>query len=137
MTVLTRAASGARISRPARSRRGRRSSAPARVARVGAPGQRPPLTGRGERRSRRPRRKGVFARFVMGALFLFGLVFTGLATTSTTAHAELINIPCSIVPTFYNAIPQREEIKAAFGTTPTRLHGYDDVYREIAEIEEM
>ena len=106
MTVLTRAASGARISRPARSRRGRRSSAPARVARVGAPGQRPPLTGRGERRSRRPRRKGVFARFVMGALFLFGLVFTGLATTSTTAHAELINIPCSIVPTFYNAGPE-------------------------------
>lgn len=41
------------------------------------------------------------------------------------------------VPTFYNAIPQREEIKASFGTAPTRLHGYDDVYREIVEIEEM
>ena len=41
------------------------------------------------------------------------------------------------VPTFYNAVPQREEIKASFGTEPTRLHGYDDVYREIVEIEEM
>jgi len=41
------------------------------------------------------------------------------------------------VATFYNAVPQREEIKAAFGTTPTRLHGYDDVYREIIDIEEL
>ncbi len=41
------------------------------------------------------------------------------------------------VATFYNAIPQREEIKAAFGTNPTRFHGYDDVYQEISEIEEL
>lgn len=41
------------------------------------------------------------------------------------------------VPTFYNAVPQREQIKAAFGTTPTHFHGYDDVYREIIDIEEL
>lgn len=41
------------------------------------------------------------------------------------------------VPTFYNAIPQREEMKAQFGTNPTKLHGYDDVYTEITEIEEF
>ena len=41
------------------------------------------------------------------------------------------------VATFYNAVPQREEIKAAFGTLPTRFHGYDDVCQEIEEIEEL
>ena len=41
------------------------------------------------------------------------------------------------VATFYNAVPQREEIKAAFGTSPTRFHGYDDVYQEIEAIEEL
>ena len=41
------------------------------------------------------------------------------------------------VATFYNAVPQREEIKAAYGTNPTRFHGYDDVYQEISEIEEL
>ena len=41
------------------------------------------------------------------------------------------------VATFYNAVPQREEIKAAYGTSPTRFHGYDDVYQEIFEIEEL
>jgi len=41
------------------------------------------------------------------------------------------------IDTFYNVVPQREEIKAAFGTTPTRLHGYDDVYQEIIDIEEL
>ena len=41
------------------------------------------------------------------------------------------------VATFYNAVPQREEMKAAYGTSPTRFHGYDDVYQEISEIEEL
>lgn len=41
------------------------------------------------------------------------------------------------VATFYNAVPQREEIKAAFGTSPSRFHGYDDVCQEIEEIEEL
>lgn len=41
------------------------------------------------------------------------------------------------VATFYNAVPQREDIKAAFGSSPTRFHGYDDVYQEIEEIEEL
>ena len=41
------------------------------------------------------------------------------------------------ISTFYNVVPQRVWIKAAFGTTPTRLHGYDDVYQEIIDIEEL
>ena len=56
------------------------------------------------------------------------------------AIANILKIPVTDVEgvaTFYNAVPQREEIKAAFGTTPTRLHGYDDVYREIIDIEEL
>lgn len=28
-------------------------------------------------------------------------------------------------------------MKAQFGTNPAKLHGYDDVYKEITEIEEM
>lgn len=103
-TPLTRAASA----KPSRSKlRRRRATAPARVARVGAPGQRPPPTGRkGRRRDRSPHSKGAFARFLMCTMFLGGLVFTGMATTATTAHADLLNIPCSIVPTFYNTGPE-------------------------------
>jgi len=34
-------------------------------------------------------------------------------------------------------VPQREAIKAAFGTAPTDLQGYEKIYQEIMEIEEL
>ncbi|RRQ12004.1 ParA family protein [Corynebacterium bovis] len=34
---------------------------------------------------------------------------------------------------FDNVIPLREDIRASFGTVPTKLHGYDDVLTEILE----
>ena len=67
---------------------------------------------------------------------------TGVLLTGVLMHTRLYSeardlLESQGVPTFYNAIPQREDMKAQFGTSPTKLHGYDDVYKEITEIEEM
>ena len=40
------------------------------------------------------------------------------------------------VATFYNTIPEREEIKTVFGTNPRQLYTFDDICSEILEIEE-
>lgn len=66
-----------------------------------------------------------------------GVLLTGvLMHTKFYAEARQL-LEDEGVATFYNAVPQREEIKAAYGTSPTRFHGYDDVYQEISEIEEL
>lgn len=66
-----------------------------------------------------------------------GVLLTGvLMHTKFYAEARQL-LEDQGVATFYNAVPQREEIKAAYGTNPTRFHGYDDVYQEISEIEEL
>ena len=67
---------------------------------------------------------------------------TGVLLTGVLMHTRMYSEARDLlenqgVPTFYNAVPQREDMKAQFGTSPTKLHGYDDVYKEIAEIEEM
>ncbi|GAB3948233.1 hypothetical protein GCM10028828_20740 [Corynebacterium tapiri] len=41
------------------------------------------------------------------------------------------------VATFYNVVPEREDIKALFGTAPRELYDFDDICQEILEIEEM
>ncbi|APT93829.1 chromosome partitioning protein ParA (plasmid) [Corynebacterium phocae] len=41
------------------------------------------------------------------------------------------------VATFYNFIPEREALKAAFGTNPTELFTFPDICQEILDIEEM
>lgn len=38
------------------------------------------------------------------------------------------------VATFYNFVPDREEIRASFGSNPTNLYTFDDIYTELAEI---
>lgn len=40
------------------------------------------------------------------------------------------------VATFYNTIPEREDIKTAFGTNPHQLYTFNDICAEILEIEE-
>lgn len=40
------------------------------------------------------------------------------------------------VATFYSTVPEREDIKVAFGTNPQQLHTFDDICAEILEIEE-
>lgn len=66
-----------------------------------------------------------------------GVLLTGvLMHTKFYAEARQL-LEDQGVATFYNAVPQREEIKAAYGTNPIRFHGYDDVYQEISEIEEL
>lgn len=67
---------------------------------------------------------------------------TGVLLTGVLMHTRFYSEARQLledqgVATFYNAVPQREEIKAAFGTSPSRFHGYDDVYQEIEEIEEL
>lgn len=37
------------------------------------------------------------------------------------------------LPVFTTVIPLREDIRAAFGTVPAKLHGYDDVLNELEE----
>lgn len=41
------------------------------------------------------------------------------------------------VPTFYNSVPERENIRAMFGTNPEELYNFDDICQEILEIEDM
>lgn len=41
------------------------------------------------------------------------------------------------VPTFYHTVPEREDIKAMFGTNPSKLYSFDEICTEILEIEEM
>lgn len=41
------------------------------------------------------------------------------------------------VSTFYNTVPEREDIKAMFGTNPGKLYSFDEICTEILEIEEM
>ena len=40
------------------------------------------------------------------------------------------------VATFYHYVPDREEIKALFGTNPQNLFTFDDIAQEILEIPE-
>ncbi|BAC19771.1 CobQ/CobB/MinD/ParA nucleotide binding domain protein [Corynebacterium efficiens YS-314] len=41
------------------------------------------------------------------------------------------------VSTFYNTVPEREDIKAMFGTNPRNIYSFDEICTEILEIEEM
>ena len=41
------------------------------------------------------------------------------------------------VSTFYHTVPEREDIKAMFGTNPANLYSFDEICTEILEIEEM
>jgi parA len=68
---------------------------------------------------------------------LVGVLLTGVLMHTRFYSESREVFESQGVATFYNVVPQREEIKAAFGTTPTRLHGYDDVYQEIIDIEEL
>lgn len=66
-----------------------------------------------------------------------GVLLTGVLI-NTRLYAETRRLfEDQGVPTFYHAVPQREDIKAAFGTNPIRFHGYEDIYQEISEIEEL
>src|SRR5699024_6760150 len=41
------------------------------------------------------------------------------------------------VSTFYNVVPEREEIKTYFGTNPEELYTFTDICEEILGIEEI
>jgi len=66
-----------------------------------------------------------------------GVLLTGVTLRHVLYQETRALFENQQIPTFYHTVPQREAIKAAFGTAPTDLQGYEKIYQEIMEIEEL